>query len=276
MLGYGGWIAFSNILSPIQENTERLLLAGLLPINLLTYYSVPKEITDRISIIPGSLISALFPVISSIDISEREKLVQVFNQSFKAICFSVGLILVLLVCLSEVALTVWINEEFSLRSSAVLKIFSFGVLASSLSGLTMIVFQGLGRPDITAKQQLIRFPIILAMAWFMITEYGLVGAAGAWTLGRSLALFMNMIALKVLLNISYLKIIQVESIISLAVFPLAYSFYYSTINLLGTNSIALNFMLLVICLLIFLGIHWMCVFSRDDRVWVSRLLNLKN
>lgn len=195
MYSFGGWVALSGFISPIQENMERLILASMMPISLLTYYSIPKDMLERLLIIPSSITAAIFPTFSMIAAKESADVTRIFATSAKIVLIVLSIIITPLLIVADPIIAFWIDAEFAFKSTPVVKILALGILASSLNLLAMTLFQSLGRPDITAKQQLIRLPIIGCVAWVLVGEYGLVGAAYSWSFGRILALVMNWLSI---------------------------------------------------------------------------------
>ena len=68
-----------------------------------------------------------------------------------------------------------------------------GVFINSIAQIPFAFIQGAGRPDLTAKLHLIELPFYLLVLWWLISSYGIEGAAIAWV-GRvgfdSLVLFV--------------------------------------------------------------------------------------
>lgn len=269
MFGFGGWVALSNLLSPLQENMERIIVASLLPIAQLTYYSAPKEMLDRIYILPGSITAALFPTLTSIATSEKDKLLPLFVLATKIILISVALPLFLIAALAHPLLTLWVNEEFASLGALVVQILALGALASSLNSLAMTLFQSVGRPDITPKQQLIRFPIIAIIAWVLISEYGLAGAATSWTFGRLLALVMNWWALVTVQDWKIGDLIFGQIGISLLVLVAISLSYISIIFLLGTSvSLKSELLITTSTILLISIILWRFALTYEEREWM--------
>jgi O-antigen/teichoic acid export membrane protein len=95
------------------------------------------------------------------------------------VIFPVSLVLVTLA--SEI-LRVWVGAEFSLAGSAVLQWLAAGVLINSVGFVGFSVLQGMGRPDLTGKLNLVELPFYVAAIWVFAKTLGLAGVAMAWTL----------------------------------------------------------------------------------------------
>ena len=65
---------------------------------------------------------------------------------------------------------------------------------NSLAYIPYYLLQGVGRPDLTAKFHLLELPIHIALVWFMVTHFGLPGAALAWTLRVTLDFVLLLVA----------------------------------------------------------------------------------
>jgi len=272
MFRFGGWISLSNIISVIQENAERLLIAGLMPISVVLYYSIPKDMLDRIYILPSSLCKTLFPIVSTIDKTKKTEIKKLFFSSLKFISFTIGIVLVIIVIFSKVFLSLWINNEFSVLATPVIYCLSFGVLASSLNLIPFTFFQALGMPEVTAKQQLIRFPIILLVAFLLIGKYGLLGAAISWSFGRILALFMNLWYIYIKIELKVKDILNLNIFMLLLNFPLF--FYINSIFNKNKSFLELIFICFSILIVYFLY-NWIFVFSCKDKLYIKDLLRIK-
>ncbi|EGR0073012.1 oligosaccharide flippase family protein, partial [Vibrio vulnificus] len=73
MLSFSGWVAATNIISFFQENVEKFLLASMMPISLLTYYMVPKDVLERVFIVTGGMVSAIFPEMNNAALHSKGK-----------------------------------------------------------------------------------------------------------------------------------------------------------------------------------------------------------
>src|SRR3989338_2321115 len=55
LLGYGGWIAVSNVVGPILTYLERFVLAAVAGVGAVAYFAAPYEAISRLLIVPASL-----------------------------------------------------------------------------------------------------------------------------------------------------------------------------------------------------------------------------
>lgn len=271
MFSFGGWISFSNVISVIQENIERLLIAGLLPISMVTYYSVPKDMLDKVYLIPSSLTRAIFPTIVLKAESDKKDLIQLFNRAFKFIGVIIGFILFGGIIVAKPLLLFWVSEEFSDKATLVFQVLSFGVFASSLNMLSVSLFQGVKRPAITVVQQLIRLPIILVMAWCLISNYGLIGGAFSWALARFLALTMNLWAIFKKLEWELKYFLDTKILLMIVSLPVFAFMYISLLDINNIDSL-LNVSLYSFFGIIVFGIwNWYMILHNQDRLDVINI-----
>jgi O-antigen/teichoic acid export membrane protein len=79
-------------------------------------------------------------------------------------------------------MNLWLGEEFFRNSTPVLQLLAVGVLFNFLAQIPASALQALGRPDLTAKLNIIELPVYLVALFLLLPTMGIVGAALAWTL----------------------------------------------------------------------------------------------
>ena len=74
----------------------------------------------------------------------------------------------------------WLGNEFADNSTRVLQWLAIGVFINCLALIPFALVQGVGRPDITAKLNMIELPLYLPIVLWAISVFGIVGAAFVW------------------------------------------------------------------------------------------------
>ncbi len=179
LLSYGGWISLTNIVGPILATFDRMLVGALLSVEAVAYYSVPSNLVNRLSIVPGALSTSLFPRFSRSESSEGKHMAEVGVHLLIAVMTPTTVTGIVLL---PSFLAHWISPEFSNHASLVGMILLAGIWINGLAFIPYSLLQGQGRPDITAKLHLLELPIFLLSLWIGIRWLGLPGAALAWTL----------------------------------------------------------------------------------------------
>lgn len=187
LLGYGGWIAVSNVVGPILTYLERFVLAAVAGVGAVAYFAAPYEAISRLLIIPASLAGGLFPVVSvPLTDERRADAERLLGRSVRSLWLLVGGPAVFVMLLSGPLLRLWLGPEYAAQGATGLAILAAGMLIIGLAHVPGIFLLGQGRADLPAIFVLIELPIYAALAWWCVRAYGVTGAALAWTLRVSL------------------------------------------------------------------------------------------
>jgi O-antigen/teichoic acid export membrane protein len=181
MLRFGGWMTVTNMISPLMMYMDRFLIGGVLGLAAVAYYVTPYEIVTKLLVIPGALVGVLFPMFSAGLADDRLHVAQLFRRGVYWLFLSLFPLVLLITVFAADGLRLWLSDEFSLRGAAVLQWLAAGVLINSLAFVPFAFVQGAGRPDLTAKLHLVELPIYLLVLWLFMGQWGIVGAAAAWT-----------------------------------------------------------------------------------------------
>jgi len=189
LVSFGGWIAVSNVISPILVYLDRFVLGAVLGLGAVGFYTPAYELTARLLIVPGSLLTAMFPMVSAAstnDETERARLARIFALSVRNLLLLLAPAVVLVSVFAPDVLRLWLGYEFANRSATALRILAVGVLINGLSHVPCGYLQGSGRPDIPAKFHVLELVIHLPLTWLLVRAFGITGAALAWTIRVSL------------------------------------------------------------------------------------------
>ncbi|HVO35814.1 MAG TPA: flippase [Gemmatimonadales bacterium] len=194
LLGFGRWVAISNVVGPLMVNADRLAIGALLSIRAVTFYAVPYDMVTRLQLVPSSLLRALFPLFSadrSPDIRDARRLAV---GGAGAIALVMGPLAVFLVALSPELLRLWLGPEFARISAPSLELLAVGVMVNGLALVPYSLLQALGRPDVCAKFHLGELVLYVPMLLLFLHWWGITGAAAAWTVRVTLDAFLLVLA----------------------------------------------------------------------------------
>jgi O-antigen/teichoic acid export membrane protein len=195
LLGFGGWVTVSGAVNPILVYFDRFLIGAVISIAAVGFYTPPYMISTKLWILPTSLTVALFPAFStSAGRGDATWIRNAFVRSFKFLLLLVGPVALLLAFFARPILALWLGTQFAAEGTLALQIFAVGVLVNSLAFVPYGLLQGVGRPDLTAKFHLFELPLHVGLAWFLVTRFGLPGAALAWTLRVSVDFLLLIVA----------------------------------------------------------------------------------
>lgn len=181
LAGFGGWVAVSGLVGPILVYVDRFVIAAVLSVAAVGYYTGPYELVTRLSIIPTSLVVALFPVFSARH-DAPSHLEALAARSLRTLLVVMGAVVIATVALGGDFVRLWLGAEVARIVTVPFKILAVGVLVNALALVPYALLQAIGRPDITGKIHLIELPIHLLFVWVLVGAFGLVGAALAWSI----------------------------------------------------------------------------------------------
>lgn len=175
---YGGWITITSLVAPFLTTVDHFMISASLGVRFVTYYAIPYNLANQISVLPQSLSRTLFPRFSMLEQDEARDMAVEALLTLAAI---VTPIIVFAVGMLRPFLRLWLGPSLAEISAPVGSVLLLGMWANGLAFIPYVLLRGQGRPDLTAKFHLLElFPYILAL-WFGIRLAGLQGAAWAWT-----------------------------------------------------------------------------------------------
>ncbi len=181
LFSYSGWVAVSNCIVPFLVQIDRYLIGAIVSVAAVTYYAVPFEMMNGLWIIPASIAAVLFPGFSSLRESDQ-RMVELFVRSTRYILLLLGTATTIVAVFAFDILRIWQGPSIASASFKVLIVLSIGVLINSVGWVPANFLMGRGRPDLPAKIHMIQAPLYLGLACLLITWFGILGAAVAFTL----------------------------------------------------------------------------------------------
>lgn len=187
LVKFGGWIAVSNIISPIMSYFDRFVLANRMGSDLVGFYTGPSEAVARIGIFPSAIAKTIFPMMSSNTVDS----LKIKKISYIMIIISIVPFGLFFAGFSEEVLTLWLGKEFAINSNTIFQILILGLVFNSIAQVPFTSIQASGKSKTTAVLHLFEFIPYLILLWYLISNHGLIGAAWAWTI----RMFIDMILL---------------------------------------------------------------------------------
>lgn len=180
LLGFGIWVTISGIVGPLMVFGDRFFISAVIGAHDLASYAIPQEGLQRLLIIPAALATALLPRMAGM--SSYSDLADLYDLNLKRI--GAGMLLVLMMCalLAKPVISLWISPSFAASSEAIVLIICLGLWFNSLAQMPMTLLHAVGRPKLAAISHLIELPIYVIMIVGFSKEFGITGAAMAWSL----------------------------------------------------------------------------------------------
>ncbi|UGB01004.1 flippase [Leclercia sp. G3L] len=180
LLLFGGWMTVSNLISPMMVYFDRFIISHLMGAKNVGYYTAPAEIISRMSILPTSISRTLFPRLSSLsDAKEFFKELKISYIIMLAVCLP---LIILLMILSNQIMFYWLGSEYYLQSSMIFKVLLLGFFFNALAQIPFASIQALGFSKITALLHCAEVLPYLMLLYYLTNQFGLLGAAYAWSI----------------------------------------------------------------------------------------------
>jgi O-antigen/teichoic acid export membrane protein len=181
LLSNGSWFMVSNIISPMMMYFDRFMIAGILSLTMVAYYTVPFDIITRLLLIPDALAGVFFPALAMALVAHSAKAKKIFFNVDRLLILFMLPILANVILFSNEGLSWWLGDEIATRSLTVLYWIAIGVYVNGQARLPYLTLQAAGRPDLTAKLHLVEIIPYFVCLYYGIKIWGIAGAAGAWT-----------------------------------------------------------------------------------------------
>ena len=177
---FGSWMTVSNVVGPFMVSFDRFLIGSIISVSAVAYYAVPYEVVTKLGLIPVSVVGVLFPAFSTTVVSDRGRLLALYNSGLKYIFFALFPCVLVLVAFAPEGLRFWLGTDFARQSAFVAQVLAIGVFINGLGQVPFAHLQGAGRPDITAKLHLVELPIYAFLLFGLAKTMGIRGVAIAW------------------------------------------------------------------------------------------------
>ncbi len=186
LMGYGGWVTVSSVVSPILASADQFLIGSLIGVAGVAHYSVPMNLIVRTQTLPAALARTFFPRMS---VLSRKEALDLGVRALQSLGYGYAALCAPAIVLSPVFFRYWIGLDFAQVSAPVAQILFPAAWINGLAFVAFTLLQGQGRPDLTGKLHLIEVPPFLAILWLLTSQFGLVGAAAAWGLRTAVDAF---------------------------------------------------------------------------------------
>lgn len=176
LLRFGGWLTVSNVISPLMVYFDRFLLSNLNGATTVSFYTAPAEAITRLLNIPGAVVRVIFPLISAKKDARQET-----RLTYLLLLGVCGLISLVGIVGAKWIILLWLGEAYIEQSVPLLQILLVGFFFNAIAQIPYTVIQAKGHAHITAYVHLAEILPYIALLYVLISHFGLLGAAIAWT-----------------------------------------------------------------------------------------------
>jgi len=198
LLSYGVWITVSGIVGPLMIFGDRFFVSASVGAALLPIYAIPQEGLIRLLMIPAALCGALLPQLTAMN---SKNAAIIFKKNYKRVAVIMFGVCFLAALLAYPTLKWWLSEGFAKNALPIVLILCVGVWLNSIALVSLTLLHANGNTKLTAFFHIFELALYVLTLWWLVNNFGLIGAAFAWV-GRvalDLAL-LHIAANKILIN----------------------------------------------------------------------------
>lgn len=176
LLQYGSWVTVSGLISPLLVVGDRFFIGRALGAVAVAIYTLPYQITSRLSPLAGALGNALFPKLAANELDEADRLTDLgFRTLFACLTAPVAFGIAVMAPVMEF----WIGRELGGPAGPIGRVMLVAAWLNVFGQIPFWRLQARGMPRMIALAHLgeaiVYFPILVVL----IAHFGLIGAAFA-------------------------------------------------------------------------------------------------
>jgi O-antigen/teichoic acid export membrane protein len=179
LFSYGAWVTVSNLIFPLLDSIDRLLIGRVLGAQAVTWYQVPLTLAVRARIVPGVFSRTLFPRLSAIDTPDA---VALSVSATRGLTILMTPPIVFGIFLMHPFLIVWLGPVFAANSTSVGEALLIGVWINAIAHIPGTHLAAIRRPDLVAAFHAAQLVPYVVGLWWALQHFGLVGAALVFSL----------------------------------------------------------------------------------------------
>lgn len=180
LAGFSSMKLVGQICTQIVFQLDRVILAALLPIEALAFYSVPLSIAQRLIFLQGAVGGAFFPAAAAMHHSQQpDRVRELYLHALKLVTVVILPIVVLMALLGHPVLELWLGTAFADRSSDILTVLGIAFGAASIFGVSALAADATGHVRLTSAFAVISAAINISLTLLLVPRFGAIGAAWA-------------------------------------------------------------------------------------------------
>lgn len=185
ILHFGLWATVSGLVSPLMVFGDRFLVGALLGTAMVSYYAIPQEGLQRLLILPTSLCSALLARLAGLDPIQA---LGEYKRNLRRVAVWHGSVCVCAAVLAFPAFSIWISPEFASAAIKPTLVLCLGIWLNGVALVPYTLLHAQANPRVTACFHLTELSLYVIAVWGLTVQFGILGAAWAWTLRAALDL----------------------------------------------------------------------------------------
>jgi O-antigen/teichoic acid export membrane protein len=175
LLGFGGWVAVSSLISPLMTILDRFAIGAIVGARAVSHYTVPYQLGERSLVLPVSLAEAVFPRMASAGSEARMLLLR----SLGAISMIMAVAMAVAIVAVKPFLALWISPGFAEGAGPLARILFLGFFLNAVGICCIARLQADGAPRLVAIAHVLQIVPYALLLYVLLKEFGVEGAAFA-------------------------------------------------------------------------------------------------
>lgn len=148
MLGFSIWSYGTRLMQLLTQHADKILVARWLGPAALTFYSVPFNFAQRVSVFGGPAVTAIYPVAAAGQ-HDRDQFIQQYLRASRLLHVTTAALALALLLWGDRFLDAWIGAEMAARGSFTLRVLVVGFWLLSVGSFDGGCIEGWNRPRLT-------------------------------------------------------------------------------------------------------------------------------
>jgi len=184
MYTYGFFAAIGNLATGALNQLDRLIIPIFLGPVQLSYYGLPGNVAQKVSMVTSSLAGVwILPLASSLHgTGETDRLAQIHRKVIRNVSILAAAIALSIIFFGQKILLFWVGSDFAQNGRIVLPILTATYFILAIFSPTYHVLLGMGREKYAAGWTLLLAALNLILLFPLVKFYGINGAAWAFLL----------------------------------------------------------------------------------------------
>lgn len=212
LLKFSSHLVIANIIWILTINADKVLIGFFLTDTDVGIYTIVLAFGSGLILIPGALSTVLYPMISQLNKTGNfENIASLVNKFLRYSLFILSFLGLILILFSKDIILILLNQNFL----AVLKplwIYILGIVFFGSVSSIVIVFRGMGKPDLDWKMSLNSLIVGVILNIILIPAFGIIGAVIGTISALLTDSILTIIFLKKYLNIKIKNFVFIKAI----------------------------------------------------------------
>ncbi len=261
-----GWLVASAAIM-LLGNMEKFFLTKLTSPQTLAHYSIAATLAMMTTMLPLAMTQSLVPAFAQLSSAEkREELQALFSRAVRLNALWLFPAMMIGIVFAKPFLARWVGDEFANASAVPFYILLLGVFVNVVAYIPWAMLISSGKTRLLGRIYFMELFLYAAVAYFLISRFGIIGAAVAWSLRVALDGTLLFLMSRHFFGTRIGLIERLGGLIlsaAVLAIPLIFRFFFY-----GFSAIVVASAIIACGVYAFIG--WKMLIGSEERNWLSR------